>query len=175
MVRRLCVVCGPCPGRRSMRLGALHVTVRGVAIEIAVWASPALISKCGREIGRSPAFDFYSGWGNRKSGVTRTQGHISSRGAGSPWLALPLGPQGQGALSPSPFTGTSFLSQFWQRELLRANRSNRWSWARQGPGPRAQGHAPWKGTDPLFEQKGWCQFPGSFELDFLRKPRKVLT
>ena len=31
-----------------------------------------------------------------------------------------------------------------------------------------------KGTDPLLKQKGWCQFPGSFELDFLRKPRKVL-
>ena len=35
-------------------------------------------------------------------------------------------------------------------------------------------HVPRKGTDPLFEQKEWCQFPGSFELDFLRKPRKVL-
>ena len=34
--------------------------------------------------------------------------------------------------------------------------------------------AAWKGTDPLFEQKGWCQFPGRFEQDFLRKPRKVL-
>ena len=33
---------------------------------------------------------------------------------------------------------------------------------------------PRKGTDPLFEQKGWCQFPGRFEQDFLRKPRKVL-
>ena len=39
-----------------------------------------------------------------------------------------------------------------------------------------EAHAPIsrKGTDPLFEQKGWCQFPGSFELDFPRKPRKVL-
>ena len=35
------------------------VTVLGVAIEIGVRASPALISKCGAEIGRSPAFDFY--------------------------------------------------------------------------------------------------------------------
>ena len=39
-------------------------------------------------------------------------------------------------------------------------------------GPEERGHG--SGTDPLFEQKGWCQFPGSFELDFLRKPRKVL-
>ena len=31
-----------------------------------------------------------------------------------------------------------------------------------------------KGTDPLFEQKGWCQFPGSFELNFLRENKKVL-
>ena len=37
-----------------------------------------------------------------------------------------------------------------------------------------RGIKTWKGTDPLFEQKGWCQFLGSYELDFLRKARKVL-
>ena len=47
--------------QHTLKVHHFFPTVRGVAIEIAVWASPALISKCCGEIDRSPAFDFYCG------------------------------------------------------------------------------------------------------------------